>query len=123
MRKIFYQDFLFENIKTDASDFPIIELEYSESCPYCKEYCTNMQKGLYDSLSIKLSQLIELTQENDWNTLFAIVSKYKSVYLIDDILLKNDELKEYKDFYLKTYFYKIKNYCSNCFITVSDSIT
>ncbi len=122
MRKIFYQDFLFEDIKTDVSEFPIIELEYSECYPYCEEYYTNMQKGLYDSLSIKLSQLIELTKEKDWNTLFAIITKYKSVYLIDDIPLENDEVKEYKDFYLKTYFYKIKNYCSNCFITDSNSI-
>ena len=78
-----------------------------------------MQKGLYDSLSVKLSQLIELTKEKDWNTLFTLISKYKSVYLIDDISLENDELKDYKDFYLKTYFYKIKNYCSNCFISAS----
>ena len=122
MRKIFYQDFLFEDIKTDASEFPLIELEYFDSYPYCEEYYANMQKGLFDSLSIKLSQLIELTKEKDWNTLFAIITKYKSVYLIDDIPLENDEVKEYKDFYLKTYFYKIKNYCSNCFITDSNSI-
>ncbi len=119
MSNTFYQDFLFENIKTDENEFPLIEIKHSDLLPYCEEYKPDFQKGLFDSFSIKFTQLIDMTKEEDWNNLLARTSKYNTVYLIDDISLENEELREYKDFYLKTYFYKLKEACPNCFVVAN----
>lgn len=116
MSKIFFQDFLYEGMTLDKYEYPLIELNYVSFCDDYKEYNSKCSYGINDAIGISFECLTQMTDESDWEKIFKIAAVCKKIYLIDDVPLMNQELDEYKEFLLKTYFYKLKEKCENSFV-------
>jgi len=97
----FFQDFLFENIPIDIHEYPEVAAEYCDcydgKC--CKE--------------VSLDKLLRISTEKEWNSL---IDKLRGqiVVIIDDVVINNEEVLTFKEFYLDTYFYIISNVCKDC---------
>ena len=104
MERYFYQDFLFENLPVDEKDNPIVDIQYADT----------MSKGS-EFISFSFDRLLRQIHVEKWEKMICESKDKKAVYIIDDVKLKNDELEEYKLFYLKTYYY-IFSKETQCFV-------
>lgn len=99
--KCFYQDFLFEDLPVDEQDNPIVDISVSTD---------NNDAGC---VVISFDKMLRMNKKEEWERLFGSITE-KPVYIKDDVSLKNEEMAEYKHFYLQTYFYNLSKYCNGC---------
>lgn len=107
--RVFYQDFLFNNLPVDEEDYPKVEVLY------VKEY-----QG--KDCKISFEQLLKMDHKEDWDKLCHEISG-KSVEIMDDVHLDNSEMEYYKKFYLATYFYSISKYSSSCVVVTEKKLS
>ena len=50
------------------------------------------------------------------NLFQCIISKVNATYLIDDVVIKNEEVAPFKNFWLKVYNWNLCNHCSTCYV-------
>jgi len=100
--KVFYQDFLFDSINLDEQEYPDVELTY--------ERIENPDIRIY------LSKLMNIFTRQDWDKMSESLRR-KTVVIYDDIKIINQEVLPYKMFYLKTYYYHLKDICTKCVIS------
>lgn len=104
--KKFYQDYLFETISTDEQEYPAVELSYSTiEVP---------------DIEISLTYLMSILTQPAWDKMIAS-TKNKKVVIYDDVPVKNTEVLPYKLFYLKVYYYLLKEQCAECTISTVQS--
>ncbi len=113
--RVFYQDFLYHDMLVDKNDFPDVKLEY------CNDVAGYSRVDVHKAVStseakVNLTRLMSIRKEDDWNQLENNVAKLKKVVIEDDLEIRNSELDDYKDFFLKTYFYRLKQCCKECYI-------
>ena len=103
--KLFYQDFLFRDLPVDEQENLLIDIEY---------YDENSESR---TKKISFDKLIRMNRLDEWNKLYSEICG-KTVVIIDDVIIINNELSGYKDFYLKTYYYKTayKKQKTHCFL-------
>lgn len=101
---IFYQDFLFENLPVDEKDNPVVTVTYADE--YQETEC-----------QISFDRLLRMDKQQDWEGLCCEIAD-KTVKIIDDVQLENQELEQYKKFYLASYFYIISKCSSSCVIVI-----
>ena len=102
--RVFYQDFLFENLPVDEQDNPMVNVVYSSE----KDNSTT---------EVSLDVLMRMNKQAEWNDFIAKI-KGRKVVIIDDVLLMNTEVEPYKKMYLATYFYFISQNCSECVVRI-----
>ncbi len=102
--KVFFQDFLFENMPVDEQDYPSIGLQYLPE-----------EADISDYKIVSFDTMLRMNKRSEWNNLFKQVED-KNVCIKDDVLMENDEMKSYKDFYLKAYYYNLSKYCNNLYV-------
>lgn len=102
--KVFFQDYLFKDLPVDKNDNPIVTI---------KVVPANMK---HDCVSISLDTLFRINTYKEWEKLISNISN-KNVCIDDDVPIENDEVKQYKLFYLKTYYYNLSKYCRACFVS------
>jgi len=103
----------------DSFGYPIIDIELINDVNSCADI--NDEYNLFDysngvNRTISFQYLHDLVNEDLWQKLFTIVEKVNSVIIIDDIIIKNDEVKCMKDFYLKVYYYNLKKHNNKTYI-------
>lgn len=113
--KTFYQDFLFSDMEVTKDGYPKIEFEYCDHVAGYKALKIGHPQN-EKVLSIGLTDLMGITQEDRWNSLEEKVSQLEELIVVDDIVLKNSELEEYKDFFIKTYIWRLSKLCQ-CRVT------
>ena len=99
--KCFYQDFLFEDLPVDEQDNPLVDLAVSTD---------SKDTGC---VVISFDKMLRMNKKEEWERLFRSIAG-KQVYIRDDVGLKNEEMTEYKAFYLQTYFYNLSKHCNGC---------
>ena len=100
--KVFFQDHLFENLPVDKDESPAVNIMY-------------LPAGFEDKCTkISLDKLLRLKTDKEWKRLYDLVSG-KTVCIIDDVPIDNEELIPYKDFYVKVYLSNLSRYCQKCF--------
>ncbi len=113
--KSFYQDFLFYDMDVTKEGYPNIEFEY---CNHVADYkiikpgCQQKDK----KLSVRLTDLMSISEEDRWEKLEVKVAGLDELVIIDDIELKNQELEEYKRFFIKSYLWRLSKIC-HCFVS------
>lgn len=101
--KVFFQDHLFKDLPVDKYDNPIVTMI---AVP------TDIKS---DCIRVSLDTLFRLNTEKEWEKLRSKISN-KVVCIIDDVPLDNEEMKPYKDFYLKAYYFNLSKYCRICYV-------
>lgn len=114
-KRLFYQDFLYQDMTVDKNDYPDVVLEYCIDVAGCSIVDVNKAASSPEAI-IKLTKLMSIRKEEDWARLEKNVEKLKKVIIEDDIELKNSELDDYKLFFLKTYFWRLRQCCKDCYI-------
>lgn len=109
--RVFYQDFLFKDITVTKEGHPDVEYVYCNDVASCKSLRLN-QEQKDKRLSILLTYLMAITKEEKWHKLEDKVSRLDELIIIDDIALHNQELEEYKSFFIKAYLWKLEKLCS-----------
>lgn len=120
MEQIFYQDFIFKDMLTDERDFPLITLKYAKLPINCLNYNDIKKANTADyygkyKIKISLTELMKITKEADWQALEEYLRRCRELYIVDDIFLQNEELSDYKQFYLMAYCCRLDK-CCRCFI-------
>ena len=105
-KRVFYQDFLFEDMPVDKQDNPLVELAYIKE----KEELAGCE-----FIEVSFDFLMKMNKEMEWHKLFKKVEN-ANIIIKDDISIENVEIVPYKDFYLKTYFYNLSKRGKNCFV-------
>lgn len=111
MNKYLFQDFLFNNMPI-KDDYPDVKVEYTDSIDNCIDIMRPVEKN---HVAVGLSYLLRLEKESAWNDIVSIISRNESVTIVDDLELKNSELKPYKDFYLASYYWYLSQH-SKCHV-------
>ena len=101
--KIFFQDHLFEDLPVDKYDNPMVTINVIPA-DLKSEY-----------ISVSLDRLFRLNTKMEWEKLIHNISN-KTVCIVDDVPVVNEEVKPYKTFYLKTYYYYLSKHCTACFV-------
>lgn len=108
--KVFFQDFLFADMNVTKEGYPNIEFEY---CNHVADYkimkLGHQQKD--KKLLVMLTDLMSITEEDRWKKLEEKVAGLEELVIVDDIALKNQELEEYKCFYIKSYLWRLSKVC------------
>ncbi|MDD6733316.1 MAG: hypothetical protein PUE21_02080 [Lachnospiraceae bacterium] len=113
--KAFYQDFLFADMNVTKEGYPNIEFEY---CNHVADYkimklgCNQKDKKLL----VMLTDLMSVTEEDRWKKLEKKVAGLDELVIVDDIELKNQELEDYKCFFIKSYLWRLSKICQ-CQVT------
>jgi hypothetical protein len=113
--KAFYQDFLFADMNVTKEGYPNIEFEY---CNHVADYKI-MKLGRYQKdkkLLVMLTDLMSVTEEDRWKKLEEKVAGLDELVIVDDIELKNQELEDYKCFFIKSYLWRLSKICQ-CQVT------
>ncbi len=123
MSKYLYQDYLMD-FPYDDNENPIVEFEYKDDISMAQEYGTPY--NLFDSLYgynrfISFQYLHDIVDKNKWNEIFSKIKEYDIFILVDDLDIINEEVKEMKTFYLKTYYWNLKQYNKNVFLHLINS--
>lgn len=108
--KAFYQDFLFADMNVTKEGYPNIEFEY---CNRVADYKI-MKLGRYQKdkkLLVMLTDLMSVTEEDRWKKLEEKVAGLDELVIVDDIELKNQELEDYKCFFIKSYLWRLSKIC------------
>lgn len=101
--KIFFQDYLFEDLPVDKYDNPIVTVNVMPAD--LKSEC----------VSVSLDKLFRLNTKKEWEKFIGNISN-KNVCIVDDVPIVNEEVKPYKEFYLKTYYFNLSRYCKTCYV-------
>jgi len=112
--KAFYQDFLFADMNVTKEGYPNIEFEY---CNHVADYKI-MKLGRYQKdkkLLVMLTDLMSVTEEDRWKKLEEKVAGLDELVIVDDIELKNQELEDYKCFFIKAYLWRLSKICQ-CYV-------
>ncbi len=104
--KIFFQDFLFEGMPVDEQEFPVVDLRMLPSGIDMTGY-----------IVISFDTMLRMNKHEEWNDLYKRVQDM-DVCIKDDVLMENDEMKSYKDFYLKAYYFTLSKYSNNLYIAI-----
>ena len=104
--KVFFQDFLFENMPVDEQDYPSIGLQYLPEGTNISDYKI-----------VSFDAMLRMNKRSEWNDLFKRVED-KDICIIDDVPMENDEMGSYKDFYLKAYYYNLSKYSNNLYVSI-----
>lgn len=108
--RVFYQDFLFADMNVTKEGYPNIEFEY---CNHVADYkIMKMGRQQKDKkLLVMLTDLMNVTKEDRWKKLEKKVTELDELVIVDDIELKNQELEEYKCFFIKSYLWRLSKFC------------
>lgn len=112
MEKYFFQDFLFREMPI-KDDSPDVEIEYSNDISKCVDMLGDLTGN--SQVAIGFSYLLEQEKETDWQKIVDTARRADTITIVDDIYLKNAELKEYKNFYLCAYYWYLSQY-AKCFL-------
>ncbi len=104
-KRIFFQDFLFEDLPIDEQDYPTVDF---------KELPENEDAS--DYVVVSFDRLLRMDDEKEWEELFG-QAKDKSVCIKDDVPMNNSETEYYKTFYLRVYCHVLSRYCRNVYVT------
>ncbi len=109
MKRVFFQDFLFENMPVDKNDNIRVKVKYGN-------------QPLVNAYQISFDKLLLMDRKSEWKQLFKSISG-KNVAIIDDVTIDNIELLEYKNFYLEAYYYVISRCSVSCVVvSVKDDL-
>ena len=103
--RVFFQDFLFENLPVNEQDMPCVSIEILQE-----------KRGNLQLIEIPLDRLLRMNTLREWNRLFEQV-KGRDVCIVDDVDICNEELLPYKKFYVETYFYNLSLHCGKCYLS------
>ena len=101
--KVFFQDHLFEDLPVDKYDNPMVTVNVMPA--ELKSEC----------VSVSLDKLFRLNTKKEWGRLISNITN-KNVCIVDDVPIVNEEVKPYKEFYLKTYYFNLSKYCRTCYV-------
>ena len=101
--RIFFQDYLFEDLPVDKYDNPMVTVNLMPED--LKTAC----------VSVSLDKLFRINTKKEWERLISNVSN-KSVCIVDDVPVVNEEVRPYKEFYLKTYYFNLSKHCKICYV-------
>lgn len=101
--KVFFQDYLFEYLPVDKYDNPVVTINLLPA---------NMKS---ECISISLDTLFRLNTKKEWERLLNSISN-KNICIVDDVPIDNEEIKPYKEFYLKTYYFNLSKCCRACYV-------
>ncbi len=104
-KRIFFQDFLFENLPVDKQEYPTVEIIKLPP-----------DINVTNCVILSFDRLLRMNHPHEWDAIFNSV-KGKTVCIKDDVLINNIELLDYKDFYLKAYIFNIGCYCQECYVS------
>jgi predicted P-loop ATPase/GTPase len=99
--RLFFQDFLFEDMPVDKHDNPVVEVTVSPD------------NNAIGYMVVSFDKMLRMNKKEEWEKLFDKIDQ-KRVYIRDDVKLQNSEMAEYKVFYLKTYFFNLSKRCESC---------
>ncbi len=102
-KREFFQDYLFEGLPVDEFDNPVVELSILQCLPTS------------DVVEISFDSLLKSEEKSEWDSIHKSVEN-KVAVIKDDVRLRNDELEQYKDFYLKAYYYDLCKYARECYV-------
>lgn len=119
MKSILEQHFWFEGINFGKNDYPVEKPVYIDNIEHQSSLFDDY--NLYDVIYgnhryIKLSELLEANTEQKWNDLKQEVSYCKSITIINDISLCNNELEFIEKFYVESFCAALKNINPNCYV-------
>ncbi len=104
-KKVFFQDFLLEDMPVNEQEYPDVQIK---TCGEISETSSN--------LKISLDKLLRMNKKTEWDSLFAKV-KDKNILINDDVCITNHEVDCYKEFYLGVYYYNLSKHCKECRVT------
>ena len=102
--KIFFQDFLFEDLPVDEQDNPTMELQYLSDGTDISNY-----------MVVSFDTMLKMNKPVEWELLFKQTDN-KDVCIKDDVVINNSEMEPYKLFYLKTYYFNILKHSRNVYV-------
>lgn len=119
MKSILEQHFWFEGIQFDKNDFPVEKPVYADSIDHQSSLFDDY--NLYDVIYgnnryVKLSELLGANTEQKWNYLKQNVSQCKSITIVNDTSLCNNELEFIEKFYIESFYAALKNINPNCYV-------
>ncbi len=103
-KKVFYQDFLFEDMPVDEQDYPTTELQHIPEGADISNYTV-----------VSFDTMLKMNKPMEWEVLFERIEN-KDVCIRDDVVMNNYEMEPYKLFYLKTYYFNILKYSRNVYV-------
>ncbi len=118
MDKVFYQDFLMD-FPYDKNEYPLVDIKYVDNISHAQEYgqpynLFDVAYGYYRTISFQY--LHDCLDKEKWFKIFECIAKLDGVILVDDIIVINDEVREMKEFYLKVYYWNLRQYNQNIYV-------
>ncbi len=102
--KVFFQDFLFEDMPVDEQEYPSIELQRFPE-----------RADIRDYKIVSFDTMLRMNKRSEWDTLFK-QTENKDVCIKDDVLMDNSEMEQYKKFYLGTYYYNLSKHSRRVYV-------
>ncbi len=118
MDKVFYQDFLMD-FPYDKNEYPLVDIKYVDNISHAQEYgqpynLFDVAYGYYRIISFQY--LHNCLDKEKWLEIFERIAKLDGIILVDDIIVINDEVREMKEFYLKAYYWNLRQYNQNIYV-------
>ena len=114
MNVYFFQDFLLQNLPVDENEVFHVDLKYATEddipIPLAGPFPVD------PFLVMSFSKLMKIKKPESWRDLFLKIECVHIVYLLDDLFVKNEEVLPYKQFWLKVYFWNIRQHCFACYV-------
>ena len=102
--KIFFQDFLFEDLPVDEQDNPTTELQ-----------CLPEGADISNYMVVSFDTMLKMNKPVEWEMLFK-QTENKDVCIKDDVVINNYEMEPYKLFYLRAYYFNILKHSRNLYV-------
>ena len=106
-KKVFFQDFLFEDMPVDEQDYPTTELQHLPEGADISNYTV-----------VSFDTMLKMNKPVEWEMLFK-QTENKEVCIKDDVVLINSEMESYKRFYIKAYYYNVKKHSRSVYVILS----
>lgn len=108
----------------DKNENPITTIQYINDITFAQEFgepynLFDYSNGFYRYISFQ--ELHDTNDENKWRDILSSVSCLDGLILIDDIHVNNDEVKDMKNFYLKVYYWNLKQHNENVYVYKTDN--
>lgn len=103
-KKVFYQDFLFEDMPVDEQDYPTTELQHLPEGADISIYTV-----------VSFDTMLKMNKPMEWEMLFERIEN-KDVCIRDDVVMNNYEMEPYKLFYLRAYYFNILKHSRNVYV-------
>lgn len=88
----------------DEQDNPIVDI---------KELPQNINIDSYKPVSF--NHMLQMNKKEEWDALFIEIHD-KDVYITDDVIIENPEMEQYKNFYLRAYYYNILKHSHEAYV-------